>query len=95
MKRMAFVLVAVVAILFVVDAPAPTFQPVEEAAAAIDAGKLSPSYRDWRLISVAREEGDLDNIRAILGNDVANKACRETTRSRPSRNLLQRKESTS
>ncbi|HJU56382.1 MAG TPA: cytochrome P460 family protein [Pyrinomonadaceae bacterium] len=35
-----------------------------------------PGYRDWRLISVAREEGDLDDIRAILGNDVAIKTYR-------------------
>lgn len=39
--------------------------------------KIPPGYRDWKLISVAREEGDLDDIRAILGNDVALKAYRE------------------
>ena len=39
--------------------------------------KLPPGYRDWKLISVAREEGDLDDVRAILGNDVAIKAYRE------------------
>jgi hypothetical protein len=33
--------------------------------------KIPPGYRDWRLISVAREEGTLDDIRAILGNDKA------------------------
>src|SRR5260221_7811760 len=36
-------------------------------------------YRDWTLISVAREEGSLDDIRAILGNDIAVKAYREGT----------------
>ena len=40
-------------------------------------GKLPPGYRDWRLISVAREEGDLDEIRAVLGHDVAIKSYRE------------------
>src|SRR6187200_2132759 len=39
--------------------------------------EIPPGYRDWRLISVAREEGDLDDIRAILGNDAAIKAYRE------------------
>jgi hypothetical protein len=34
-------------------------------------------YRDWRLISGANEEGDLNDLRAILGNDIAIKACRE------------------
>jgi hypothetical protein len=33
-------------------------------------------YRDWRLISVAHEEGSLNDIRAILGNDAAIKAYR-------------------
>jgi hypothetical protein len=28
-------------------------------------------YRDWRFISVAREEGELNDVRAILGNDAA------------------------
>jgi len=36
-------------------------------------------YRDWRLISVAHEEGSLNDIRAILGNDIAIKAYREGT----------------
>jgi hypothetical protein len=38
---------------------------------------IPPGYRDWRLISVAREEGDLDDIRAILGNEIAVRAYRE------------------
>jgi Cytochrome P460 len=36
-------------------------------------------YRDWQLISVAHEEGKLNDIRAILGNDIAAKAYREGT----------------
>jgi hypothetical protein len=39
--------------------------------------EIPPGYRDWRLISVAREEGSLDDIRALLGNDIAIKAYRE------------------
>jgi hypothetical protein len=30
--------------------------------------KIPPGYRDWRLISVAHEEGKLSDLRAILGN---------------------------
>ena len=41
--------------------------------------RLPDGYRDWRFISVAREEGHLDDIRAILGNDIAIKAYREGT----------------
>src|SRR2546427_9188754 len=39
--------------------------------------KIPPGYRDWRLISVAHEEGILNDLRAILGNDVAIGASRE------------------
>ena len=38
---------------------------------------IPSGYRDWRLVSVAREEGELDDIRAVLGNDTAIKAYRE------------------
>jgi hypothetical protein len=38
---------------------------------------IPPGYRDWRLISVSHEAGNLNSIGAILGNDVAIKAYRE------------------
>jgi len=49
------------------------------AAAPVFGIKIPPKYRDWRLISVAHEEGSLNDIRAILGNDVALKAYRQGT----------------
>jgi Cytochrome P460 len=39
--------------------------------------KVPVGYRDWKLVSVAHEAGNLNDIRAILGNDVAIKAFRE------------------
>jgi hypothetical protein len=39
--------------------------------------KIPAGYRDWRLISVAHEEGSLNDMRAILGNDIATAAARE------------------
>ena len=39
--------------------------------------KIPDGYRDWKLISVAHEAGKLNDIRAILGNDIAIKAYRE------------------
>jgi hypothetical protein len=33
--------------------------------------KIPAGYRDWKLISLAHEEGSLNDLRAILGNDVA------------------------
>ena len=40
---------------------------------------IPQGYRDWRLISVAHEEGDLNDLRAILGNDIAIEAYRAGT----------------
>jgi len=40
---------------------------------------LPADYRDWRLISVAHEEGDLNDLRAVLGNETAIKAYRQGT----------------
>jgi hypothetical protein len=39
--------------------------------------KIPPGYRNWSLISVAHEEGTLNDLRAILGNDIALEAARE------------------
>ena len=44
---------------------------------AIFVTEIPAGYRDWKLISVAHEEGKLNDIRAILGNDIAIKAYRD------------------
>ena len=51
--------------------------PASGAAAPNFVKKLPPGYRDWRFVSLAREEAPLDDIRVILGNDVAIKAYRD------------------
>ncbi len=50
----------------------------------------TPQTRDWRLISVAHEEGNLNDLRAILGNDVAIGASREGKLPFPGRRLYRR-----
>src|SRR6201997_1357407 len=77
MKRIAFLLAAVATVAGVVAYMAPAFGHADEGAAPIFGVKMPPGYRDWRLISVAHEEGNLNDLRAILGNDVAIKAYRE------------------
>lgn len=47
---------------------------VDDESTPIFGGTMPPGYREWKLISVAHEEGKLNDIRAILGNDVAFKA---------------------
>ncbi|WER50799.1 hypothetical protein CupriaWKF_31085 [Cupriavidus sp. WKF15] len=37
---------------------------------------IPTGYRNWTLVSVAREEGTLDDLRAILGNRQQSKLCR-------------------
>ena len=39
--------------------------------------EIPPGYRDWKVVSVAQEKGNLNDIRAVLGNDIAIKAYRE------------------
>jgi hypothetical protein len=76
-RRIVLVLVAVAALAGAVAYMAPASGQAEGEAAPIFGVKLPPGYRDWRLISVAHEEGTLNDLRAILGNDVAIKASRE------------------
>ena len=85
MKRLTCLLVAVVALAGVVASMAPASGQAGQEAAPIFVTEIPPGYRDWRLISVAHEAGDLNDIRAILGNDVAIKAYREGTLSVPGR----------
>src|SRR3954470_6701737 len=90
MKWIAIFLAVVIAVVCVVAAQAPKSQVADAAAAAIAAGKLPEGYRDWRLISVAREEGTLDDLRAVLGNDVAIEAYRQGTRPFPDGTIIAR-----
>ena len=77
MKRIACLLAALLTVLGIVVPTSPASGRDDGRAAPIFGIKIFRGYRDWRLISVAREEGSLNDIRAILGNDVAIKAYRE------------------
>jgi hypothetical protein len=46
-------------------------------AAPIFVKKIPAGYRDWKVVSVAHEAGTLNDIRAVLGNDIAIKAYRD------------------
>jgi hypothetical protein len=47
------------------------------ATAVFDVNTVPAGYRDWKVVSVAHEEGNLNDLRAVLGNDIAIKAYRE------------------
>ncbi len=77
MRPIVFALVAVTALAGLLVYMAPVSGQADGEAAPIFGIKVPPGYRDWKLISVAHEEGSLNDLRAILGNDIALKASRE------------------
>ena len=77
MRRIALLLGAVAVVAGVVASTAPSSGQADEQAAPIFGIKIPPGYRDWKLISVAHEEGNLNDLRAVLGNDLAMNAYRE------------------
>ena len=82
MARIGFSLL-VGAALAAVLGPASATGGAEEKAAPIFGIKIPAGYRSWTLISVAHEEGDLNDLRAVLGNDIAARAFREGKRPLP------------
>jgi hypothetical protein len=77
MRAITYVLLAVVALTGVAVYMAHASEYADDEAAPIFGIKIPPGYRDWKLISVAHEEGNLNDLRALLGNDVAIKAYRD------------------
>ena len=76
MRRITWLLVAVATVAGGIAATAPASGPAGGEATPIFGINVFPGYRDWKLISVAHEEGNLNDIRAILGNDIAINAYR-------------------
>jgi hypothetical protein len=79
MRRIAALLLAVAAIPGVIACLAPASEQADGETAPIFVDKIPDGYRDWRVITVAHEEGNLKSLGAVLGNDVAIKAYREGT----------------
>ncbi|HZS99345.1 MAG TPA: cytochrome P460 family protein [Terriglobales bacterium] len=51
----------------------------QETQNSIYVATMPSGYRDWQWVSSAHEEGNLNSLGAVLGNDVAIKAYRERT----------------
>jgi hypothetical protein len=62
----------------------------DDRAAPIFVTNIPSGYRDWKLVSVAHEEGNLNDIRAILGNDPAIAAYREAKLPFPDGSIIAR-----
>jgi len=77
MRRITVLLVAVATLVGVVVFAAITSRNVTaQEATPIFVTEVPAGYRDWRVVSVTHEEGGLNDIRAVLGNDIAIKAYR-------------------
>jgi hypothetical protein len=83
MRRIFYVPVAAMTLLALVTFLAAASEHADGEAAPIFGIKIFAGYRDWKLISVAHEAGNLNDIRAVLGNDIAIKSYREGKRSFP------------
>ena len=77
MKRITFVLIAGAIVASVIVSTAVGTGHAQQDGAPVFVTTIPAGYRDWRLVSVAHEEGNLNDIRAILGNDVAIDAYRK------------------
>jgi hypothetical protein len=77
MKRIEYMLVAVVALTGAVGYMSLAPAHADGAVTPVFDVKIPVGYRDWKLISVAHEEGNLNDLRGVLGNDIAIKAYRE------------------
>jgi hypothetical protein len=77
MKRLTTLLGTVVALSGLGVYMTYTSGHADETGAPLFGVTLPPGYRDWKLISVAHEAGNNNDLRAVLGNDLAIKAYRE------------------
>jgi hypothetical protein len=88
MRQIAFLLVAVAMVAGIVAYMPPASGQTHGEPAPIFVTKIPPGYRDFRLISVAHEEGNLNSLGAVLGNDMAIKAYREGTLPYPNGTII-------
>lgn len=77
MKKFAFLLFAVAPLAAAIATSPLRTGHAKQEISPIFVTQIPEGYRDWKLVSVAHEEGNLNDIRAILGNDVAITAYRE------------------
>ena len=64
MKRTSITVFAAVTIICVSASTSFTTGGADDEGSSIFGVKIPPGYRDWMLISVAHEEGDLNDLRA-------------------------------
>ena len=79
MRRITFLLIVVVAVASFIASKTRALSPASQEVAPVFVTEIPSGYREWRFISVAHEEGNLNSFASVLGNDIAIKAYREGT----------------
>src|SRR5258706_43006 len=77
MKRITLLIIAIGTLAGVVALKARASRHANQEDTAAFVTQIPDGYREWRFISVAHEEGNLNSIGSVLGNDIAIKAYRE------------------
>jgi Cytochrome P460 len=91
MRASTYLVVAVVVALIAVSTylanrPATT----ESEADPVFGITIPPGFRDWKVISVAHEAGNNNDLRVVLGNNIAIRAYRNGTRPFPDGTIIAR-----
>jgi hypothetical protein len=71
MKRFSLILITAILIAGLSIYLMSSYGRADDGRVLVSGSNIPPRYRDWRLISVAQEAGKLNDLRAILGNDIA------------------------
>jgi Cytochrome P460 len=79
MKPKSALAIAVVTLAGVIAYLITAAGQADENSAPAYVTKIPSGYRDWKVVSVAHEEGKLNSLGIVLGNDIAIKAYREGT----------------
>jgi Cytochrome P460 len=77
MKKIVAAVIVIAALAGVITCLAPVYGQTAQEAPPSFVREIPQGYRDWTLISVAHEEGNLNSFAAVLGNDVAITAYRD------------------
>jgi hypothetical protein len=77
MRRIGFLVIAVAMLASVIAYVVPAHGQADKNSAEVYVRNIPAGYRDWKMVSVAHEAGNLNSIGVVLGNDIAIKAYRD------------------
>lgn len=87
MRSILVLTLAAIALACIVTGVSVAAGQIDDEASPIFGVKIPQGYRNWEMVAVSHEAG-LDELRGVLGNDVAMKAYREATQPFPDGTIL-------